>query len=248
MYVVPVTLNYGVVLEAETLVEDALAEAGKHRYIIEDDEFSRVGRLVDFGRKMLSLDGSMVIRFGQPRDPFGNRVNDDGASVDGQGRAVDIERYLIRADGITGSDPQRDQVYTRDLASALLGDYERLTEMLPTHLAARALYDGIVDMAGTRDVYRLLRLRDTAEVPAAVVHRRVEELVELVDADPAGGLIAQQVRDMNPRQVVDHAIEAWGAYHTRPVAVRRGAHVVATHMPLLYFYRNRTVAIREDRT
>ncbi|MEP6866854.1 MAG: 1-acyl-sn-glycerol-3-phosphate acyltransferase, partial [Deltaproteobacteria bacterium] len=41
LYVVPATINYRLVLEAETLIDDYLAETGKSRYIITDDEFSR---------------------------------------------------------------------------------------------------------------------------------------------------------------------------------------------------------------
>ena len=41
IYIVPATINYRLVLEAETLIDDYLAETGKNRYIITDDEFSR---------------------------------------------------------------------------------------------------------------------------------------------------------------------------------------------------------------
>ncbi|HEY1546629.1 MAG TPA: 1-acyl-sn-glycerol-3-phosphate acyltransferase, partial [Kofleriaceae bacterium] len=52
LYIVPATINYRLVLEAETLIDDYLAETGKSRYIITDDEFSRVGRMVEFFRKI----------------------------------------------------------------------------------------------------------------------------------------------------------------------------------------------------
>jgi glycerol-3-phosphate O-acyltransferase len=89
LYIVPVTINYRLVLEAETLIDDYLAETGKSRYIITDDEFSRIGRLVEFFRKILAHEGSVVVRFGRPLDPFGNDITDDGESIDRQGRIVD---------------------------------------------------------------------------------------------------------------------------------------------------------------
>ncbi|HEY1815041.1 MAG TPA: 1-acyl-sn-glycerol-3-phosphate acyltransferase, partial [Kofleriaceae bacterium] len=52
IFIVPATINYRLVLEAETLIDDYLAETGKSRYIITDDEFSRVGRMVEFFRKI----------------------------------------------------------------------------------------------------------------------------------------------------------------------------------------------------
>src|SRR5215468_130741 len=82
IYVVPATINYAITLEAETLIDDFLAEEGKHRYIIEDDEFSRLGRIVDFSRRIMSLQGSLVIRYGAPIDVFGNAVDERGDSRD----------------------------------------------------------------------------------------------------------------------------------------------------------------------
>jgi hypothetical protein len=51
VYFVPTTINYALVLEAETLVEDWLKEKGRARYIIEDDEFSQHRALGAFFRK-----------------------------------------------------------------------------------------------------------------------------------------------------------------------------------------------------
>jgi glycerol-3-phosphate O-acyltransferase len=48
VYFVPATLNYALVLEAETLIEDHLKGAGQSRYIIEDDESSRARRVYSF--------------------------------------------------------------------------------------------------------------------------------------------------------------------------------------------------------
>src|SRR5690606_11614330 len=99
VYVVPATINYRLVLEAETLIADYLAETGKSRYIIEDDEFSQLGRVIEFVRKTLVHEGSVVVRMGEPLDPFGNRVDDDGESLDRQGRRLDPARLLIGRSG-----------------------------------------------------------------------------------------------------------------------------------------------------
>ena len=54
IFFVPVTINYALVLEAETLIDDYLKEAGKARYIIEDDEFSQLDRWLAFFRRLTS--------------------------------------------------------------------------------------------------------------------------------------------------------------------------------------------------
>ncbi len=123
LYIVPATINYRLVLEAETLIDDYLAETGKSRYIITDDEFSRVGRIVEFFRKILAHEGSVIVRFGRPLDPFGNDVTDDGESIDRAGRVVDPASFVRGADGEVTDDDQRDAEYTRALGRRLAAVY-----------------------------------------------------------------------------------------------------------------------------
>lgn len=240
LYVVPATINYGIVLEAETLIDDYLAEEGKHRYIIEDDEFSSLGRLVDFARKILSMEGALVIRYGAPLDPFGNPGDPEGESRDGRGRRVDPARYVTDRDGRVVDDRQRDAEYTRLLGDALLDAYRRLTVLMPTNLVARVLFDRIARAQATRDVYRLLRLTGEIEVPIDVVRKDVERWRRAIAARPEMGALHERTARMRTGDLVAEALEAFRAYHTRPVAERDGERVVVRHLPLLLYYQNRT--------
>jgi glycerol-3-phosphate O-acyltransferase len=89
VWFVPTTINYALVLEAETLIKDWLMEEGQARYIIEDDEFSRIDRWFAFFRKMVGMRGGCIIRFGAPIDPFGNAVDAEGQSLTPTGRSID---------------------------------------------------------------------------------------------------------------------------------------------------------------
>src|SRR5262249_39639105 len=89
VFFVQATINYLLTLEAETLIDDFLSEEGKHRYIIEDDESTRVGRIAAFAQKLFGYGDACVVRFGQPLDCFGNSVDVDGVSHDARGRAID---------------------------------------------------------------------------------------------------------------------------------------------------------------
>ncbi len=120
VFFVPATINYLLTLEAETLIGDFLQEEGKHRYIIEDDESARPGRIAAFMRKLLGLDAGCVVRFGQPLDCFGNRVDDDGISYDARGHAVSPLSYLTDGEGRVCHDPSRDAQYTRELSDAIV--------------------------------------------------------------------------------------------------------------------------------
>lgn len=239
LYIVPATINYRLVLEAETLIDDYLAETGKSRYIITDDEFSRIGRLVEFFRKILAHEGSVVVRFGRPLDPFGNDVTDDGESIDRQGRAVDPASFVRGADGEVTDDDQRDAEYTRALGRRLAAAYPRLTVFHATHLVARAAYDALAQAAGTRDIYRLLRL----PAPQIEVDRVVEQLVRfrarLADR-PNDGAEHPLLATQSAQAIVDDAVRGLSTYHTRPIVSRRGSALAVDDVKLLYYYQNRT--------
>ncbi|MCK5690764.1 1-acyl-sn-glycerol-3-phosphate acyltransferase, partial [Myxococcota bacterium] len=114
IFIIPATINYQLVLEAETLIDDHLKDVGKGRYIIEDDEFSRPKQVLDFISKLFSLNSKIHVVLGEPLDVFGNKVDENGDSHDDRGRLIDRRRYVTR-DGQPVHDRQRDQEYTREL-------------------------------------------------------------------------------------------------------------------------------------
>jgi glycerol-3-phosphate O-acyltransferase len=247
IYAVPVTINYRLVLEAETLIEDYLADTGKSRYIIEDDEFSRFGRILEFVRKILVHEGAVIIRFGRPVDPFGNAVDDDGESIDRHGRRIDPTTYLVGADGEVTADPQREAVYTRNLGNALAAAFRRETVFMSTHLVCRAVFDAVVARTGVSDIYRLLRLPASAvAVTREDVCRRIDQLRERLAAAPEWGKVEERAAAMATPELLDDALRALTTYHTNPVLEPAGEGIHVGAMKLCYYYRNRTAHIPDQ--
>jgi glycerol-3-phosphate O-acyltransferase len=244
VFVVPVTINYRLVLEAETLIEDYLAETGKSRYIIEDDEFTRLGRVFEFVRKTLAHEGSVVVRLGEPLDPFGNQVDAEGESVDRRGRRIDPSRLVVGRGDQVVVDPQRDAVYTRRLGDALEVAFRRETVFLETHLLARALFDGVTEAHRTTDIYRLLRLPpEQLVVAVSEVEARIDRLRQRIASTPEAGRLADEVARATAAEIVDEGVRALSTYHTSPVVGRAGDHLEITAMKLCYYYRNRTAQL-----
>jgi glycerol-3-phosphate O-acyltransferase len=244
IYIVPVTINYRLVLEAETLVADYLADTGKSRYIITDDEFSRIGRILEFFRKILVHEGSVVVRFGRPLDVFGNDITDDGESIDRAGRVVDPASFLRGADGEVTDDDQRDAEYTRALGRRLAAAYPKLTVFHSTNLVARALYDAISKTVGTRDIYRLLRApMAQLGVPVADALAELVRLRARIAANPNFGSEHPHYIDQSADAKLDDAVKGLGTYHTRPAVVRQGHILQVDDVKLLYYYQNRTAHI-----
>ena len=162
------------VLEAETLVEDWLSEAGKARYIIEDDEFSRVDRWVSFFRKLVAMRAACVIRFGEPMDPFGNPVDDEGRSITPNGHAVDPATYVQRR-GRPTLDRARDAAYTRELGEEIAEKYKQDTVLMSTQLVGHLLFRRTPqadEAANTGDAGAQLRFVKRLRHDGGLVERR----------------------------------------------------------------------------
>lgn len=239
-YVVPATLNFMISLEAESLIRYHLATEGKERFVDGADESTKIFSILHFIIKTLSLDGSIVVRFGRPLDPFGNQIDDAGESIEPGGRRVDPVRYLMDGSGEPRTDRQRDEVYTRELGDSIVGAYRRDTILMPTHVVARVLFDHFAAARGIRDIYHLLQSKVAEPVSRELVTADVARWRDALLRHPGIGEVVTQCLVDEPGTLVDRALRAFNAYHDRPPAVHRGAGIWIQNLPLLYYYKNRT--------
>ena len=242
--VVPCTLSFSLVLEAETLIEDALEEAGKSRYIISDDEFSEPRVVASFASRVLNLDASMFVRFGRPMDLMGNPVDDAGQSLDHAGQVIDRSRYVRDRRGQVVFDEQRDRVYTEHLAGQLVEAYRRDSVAVATHVAAYAAWK-LLELRHPRlDAFQLVlldaqqrELEDRALLGAIEqVLRAVEERVSqgrMQEALPAAG-----GRQSRAEAVLAEALDRFGRFHKHRGLSRRGTRI-ETWPKLVLYYGNR---------
>lgn len=234
VYIVPCTLSIAVVLEAETLVADALAEEGKQRYIILDDESSRSREVASFSRRLMQLDCRVHVTFGQPLDPFGNPVDASGDSLDPRGEPVDRRGYVCDRGGAPVIDPVRDQLYTARLSEKLCAAYQDNLVLQSTHLAARAAWDVLRRRHPGADTFRLLRLYPWQRtVPRADLEQRIAQIL---------GALPHLRRDCPAEApaVLDDALRLFRSFHkTRALdIVPEGVQIGGA---LTWYYQNRLI-------
>jgi glycerol-3-phosphate O-acyltransferase len=246
MFFVPATINYDLVLEAETLIDDQLKDAGQARYIIEDDEFTRLDRWVAFFNKLAGTQAGCIIRFGDAIDPFGNPIDDEGRSIAPNGRPIDPGCYVER-DGVPVLDPARDAAYTRELGTVVAEHYRRETVIMPTQLVAHVLFRRALQATPGVDLFDRVRLRgevvgtlDEVLVDLGTTRDRLIDLErrKVVRVSPFG-------HEADPLGLLQRAIAIWNGYHSRPVARATDGEVVAEDLRLLLFYQNRLVPFAE---
>jgi glycerol-3-phosphate O-acyltransferase len=241
IFVVPCTMSYQLVMEAETLIDDYLKETGKARYVIEDDEASRLERVVSFLSQVVSLDARIYMTISQPLDPFGNRVEADGQSYDRRGRPIDIARY-VSVQGKPEHDAQRDAEYTRELGASVIEAFRRDNTLQSTNIVAFTVFDILRRRNPGCDLYRLLRTGGREDnIPLSELVPAVERVTDAVKerAERVEVRLDPRLRGVAPDAIVQDALRAFATYHTRPALSRRGDRVYARDMNLLFFYHNR---------
>lgn len=241
VFIVPATLSFQLVLEAETLIDDFLQEVGKSRYIITDDEAAKPRRVVDFFTQLFSLDSKIYFTVGQPVDPFGNLVDDDGNSHDAAGRVIDPSRYLLR-NGVVVDDAQRDAEFTREVGERIVDSYARDTVLQATHVVASSALLLLRKKNPHTDVIRLLRAGGRVDdVPLrelyVEVERQLRELRVLVGLQRVR--LAPLLSTGNADDVVGEALKHFSSFHTRAALKRKGDRVLAEDRGLLFYYANR---------
>lgn len=243
VFFVPATINYLITLEASTLIENFLSEAGKAQYIIEDDESTRIGPMASFVRKLLDFSGAVVIRFGTPLDAFGNAVDAEGNSHDRRGRPVDPASYITDLGGKISLDGRRDAQYTRELGEQISAAYRRDTVAMSTHIVAAACFERLRQASPRPDLFTVLRVRDVVMPRDELNHEVMRIKNQLLDAESSGDIaLAEQVRGCSGGDIVAQALKAFQGYHSTSVIEPRDEGIALCSADLLFYYQNRLAA------
>lgn len=243
VFFVPATINYMLTLEAETLIDDWLQEQGRARYIIEDDESTRVDRMTGFARKLVQMEESCAVRFGQPLDPFGNAVDDDGKSYDRRGREVDPRTY-IEKNGKIELDHARDAQYTRELGEVVMEHYLKDTIAMPTHVVATAAFALLRKRMPNADLFALVRRRDETVVSWRDLIEEIERTQRrLLDLESRESIVlSSSVRGATATEVLNDAERAMNGYHSHAILRSREQGVALLDPKVLLYYQNRLAA------
>ena len=242
IYVCPVTINYNLVLEAESLIQDHLRREGGRRYFLEDDEFDEITQIVKFALNTMEMSSTTVIRYGRPMDCFGNRVERDGNSYDRQGRRVDPTAYVRSAlSGEVGHDIERDRQYTRHTGRRISEAFLENTVLMPVNVVAFALFELLQRRFPDWDVYRILRLATDEVIPWHEIEPVVAELIsELARMEGNQELVLSDfIHDHDAKEVIEEGVSYLRRYHIPEVVERLMSGVALTKLELLYYYGNR---------
>ena len=241
IFVVPCTVNYQLILEAENLIAAERGENPQFPGGLGVDASDKPHQVLNFIRRIFALDAPIDVVFGAPLDLFGNRVDALGISRDTRGRVVD-RAAQVRRGGRAGHDEARDRRYTRQLAEAVLETYARESVVNSVHVVAAAVMDWLTQHNPGVSAHALASLSGTPQaIPLSQIYREVSALTGQLEALREQGLVRldRALVSDDAVGIVTLAIRHLGSFHRRAVLTRRGDMLLPHDIPLLLFYANR---------
>ncbi len=241
VFIVPMVMSYHFVLEASTLIEDYLAESGKHRFIPASDDFLQSQKILAFFWKLFSTQSAITMRVGRALDVFGNFVDETGRSLGPNGCEIHPEKWLTTR-GVLGHEPQRDHEYTAELGVKLVDRFHKENTVLSSHLVAFSFFEMLRRKYPEYDLYRFLRLSHAQRaVPYADFLENAEkDLERLTQLAQHGQLfLASDLVLQNTLVWAADGVKQLGQLHDAAV-IRVEKGIIRTEdLNLLYYYRNR---------
>jgi glycerol-3-phosphate O-acyltransferase len=244
VFVVPVTINYNFVLEAQSLIDQHLRMSGQEQYYVENDDFSTTMKIAKFIYNFFNASSEIAVRFGRPMDLFGNRLDREGNSLDPQGRTVDISRYFY-SNGEINRDLQRDGEYTKMLGERIVKAYHTEAVVMCSHVIAFVAFNLIQRRYRKMDLFGLMRLpTEDMVIPQEQLFQAVETLLPVLRGMRKNKQLKLEkaLKSSSVEEVIAKGMENLGVYHAKMPLVRNAEGDYQTEdIKLLYFYHNRTV-------
>ncbi len=178
---------------------------------------------------------------GQGLDIMGNYVDDDGRSLDAQGRIIDTKDYFTTDHKLT-IDKQREDEYTRMLSHKIVKEYHRINRVFGSHLVAFVAFEMWQQKYPKLDLFELLRLPEEEQVlpyeefraTCKRVRKQIYKLKEenkVYHATHLKGKIDLVIR---------HGLENVGIFHLkRPLLLNKEGNIITKDFNTLYYYHNR---------
>jgi glycerol-3-phosphate O-acyltransferase len=242
IFVVPVAINYHFVLEAPEMIEDYLHVKGQDRYFPEEDPYGSF-QMIRFMFKFFTKGSSISVAIGPGLDVMGNYVNEDGESIDAQGRIVNTADYF-KTNGEITVDYQREDEYTRMLSQRIVKEYHSINRVFASHLVAFVAFQMMQKKYGKLDLFSFLRLPeedlelDYEEFRATF--KRVRKALYLMKEQGKINHASHLKGDAD--LVIKRGLDNVGIFHlNRPLLRNKKGKIVTQQLTLLYYYHNRLV-------
>ncbi|MGE5356137.1 MAG: 1-acyl-sn-glycerol-3-phosphate acyltransferase [Deltaproteobacteria bacterium] len=244
IFVVPVVLNYHSVLEARSLIYSYLKNEGKTKYLSRSKYKEKMNStiwLIRFMIRLFTQKSDFVLSLGHPLDVLGNRINQDGESIDATGKIIDISDYF-RREGELVDDSQRDSVYTKYLSKSVAKSYLEHNVVFCSHIVAFAAFKCFIEELNVDSIYSIFKYneRDVSIGKEKLLIQVDSVLDQLFKLENKGRILLDDEVKSSIDDVVQKGIDRLGVFHVfRVLYIQKGGRIKTGDFGLLYYYSNR---------
>lgn len=241
IFILPLTTSYHFVLEASSLIEEDLKRSGKEQFILPDDQFSNWKSWLKFFKELFLNSSEITLSLSDPMDVFGNKLDDEGNSIDNFGHIIPIKNYFSTK-GKLRADEQREQEYTRLLGDILVKKFHTGNTVYSSHLVCFTAFEIIKQRNKELDIYSLIRLpeedREINWDEFVFTCSRIRDEIYNLNNNGKIKIAPHITGDID--EVIAHGIRNVGIYHAQlPIIRLENGNISSEDLKLLFYYHNR---------
>jgi glycerol-3-phosphate O-acyltransferase len=174
---------------------------------------------------------------------MGNYVDDNGNSLDAEGRLINTEDYF-KSNGRITVDLQREDEYTRRLSQKIVKEYHSINRVFSSHLVAFVAFELWQKKYPRLDLFGLLRLPEEDQVLEYEEFReaclRVRKQIIKLKKEGKINMATHMKSDIDT--VIRHGLDNVGIFHLkRPLLMNKEGNIITRDFNTLYYYHNRLV-------
>ncbi len=242
IFVVPVVIGYNVVLEARSLIHQSLSRSEEEKFLASKIQTLTLRQILKFAWNYFRQNSEITMSFGSVTDVLGNKVADNGISVDKWNREIKLDEYFM-SDGIVEANPQREKVYTRRLGRHIIDSYHKYNIVLSSHLISYVAFHMLRAQHADKSTIDFLNLKSIDDrIDYKEFKQAVQRFVKyLVIQEEQGELLIEPEIKKKFKKMLKKAIDLLGAFHNTKVLVhdKESSTIYTEDHKLLYYYSNR---------
>jgi glycerol-3-phosphate O-acyltransferase len=242
IFIVPLSIGYHFVLEAESLIDQHLRIIGQEKYTRKKNKSSKIKTAFSFLRSLRKYDSDIYLSFGKPMDIMGNKVDISGNSYDSRGHLVDVRSYFSK-DDVLNVDSQRESVYTKVLAERIVASFKKNNIILSSHLVAYAMFTLLQDQYSDKDLFEILKIPvKSISISMELMVKQVNKILTLLKNRESAVTLSEEFDDTTTEKLIRVGVGKVGVYHTKKVIKFKSKSKLGTEdLNLLYYYHNKLI-------
>lgn len=248
IFVIPMILDYHVVLEAKSLIDQNLKQKGGADYIRTKRKRSKFFQTISFIKNIFSKESEMVISFGPAMDVLGNQVDKEGNSIDKHGSITKLESYFSNELKEVTKNKQTEWIYTKELAQKIVDSYYKDNVVLSSHLLAFVAFKLYQTKFPDLDIYSFLNQPSKVfKISEPVFNSNLSACLNVLKSmHNRGEIKLSEPLTGDLKALTNHGFKNIGVYHGYKPLYIKNKYICTKDIKLLYYYHNKLSGYRLD--